>query len=114
VEVSEREENEMKALTGRMIMWAGLIPSPSGPRFAIADIARIAIDDAVSNPGCAFSHGPNSQSETLHQNRTVSPPDTSVFDVCTLSRQVKPTLTFQGRSTKVITGPIIFMSKVFL
>lgn len=39
------------SLTGRMMMWAGTIPLPSGPCFAMADIARIAIDDAVSNPG---------------------------------------------------------------
>lgn len=37
-------------------MCAGLIPLPSDPCFAIADIARIAIDDAVSNPGHALSH----------------------------------------------------------
>jgi len=32
-------------------MWAGFMPLPSGPCFAMADIARIAIDDAVSKPG---------------------------------------------------------------
>ena len=37
-------------------MWAGAIPLPSGPCFAMADIASIAIDDAVSNPGAVLSH----------------------------------------------------------
>lgn len=49
------ERKEVIKLTGRIIMWAGSMPLPSGPCFAIADIARIAIDDAVSNPGFGFS-----------------------------------------------------------
>jgi len=36
-------------------MYAGLIPLPSDPCFAMADIARIAIDEAVSNPVSSFS-----------------------------------------------------------
>jgi hypothetical protein len=56
--VSGREKKKKinETLTGRIMMCAGLIPLPSGPCFAIADIARIAIDDAVSNPGLVLSH----------------------------------------------------------
>ena len=58
-------------------MWAGSIPLPSGPCFAIADIARIAIDDAVSNPRIAFSHDQLVEMVLLYRNQTAIPPGTS-------------------------------------
>ena len=44
------ERREAGALTGRMTISPGLICSPFGPRLAIAEMARSAIDDAVSKP----------------------------------------------------------------
>ena len=80
----------------------------------MADIARIAIDDAVSNPGSALSHSQVAVTMQLYRNRTVVPPGTSRFRVLNrLLDQVKIALAFQGRFTKVITGPMIFMSRVF-
>ena len=72
-----RKLRQEKLFTGRMMIWAGFIPFPSGPCFAIADIARIAIDDAVSNPGLAFSHGQFVDMASLYRNRTIVPPGTS-------------------------------------
>lgn len=80
----------------------------------MADIARMAIDDAVSNPRLVLSYGYLVDIVPLYQNQTAVPPDTSrPRGINLLSDQVERTLAFQGRSTKVITEPIILMSKVF-
>ena len=51
----KKKKGATKLLTGRMTICAGFIPLPSGPCFAMADIARIAIDDAVSKPRLRLS-----------------------------------------------------------
>jgi hypothetical protein len=55
VNVGKRRVNptrKTRNITGKTTISAGGIPFPLEPRFAIADIARIAIEDAVSKPDC--------------------------------------------------------------
>lgn len=97
-------------------MSLGGIPFPSGPRFAIADIARIAMEDAVSKPTKTVSRVSGKYSQNAHlvqiegrQGTSIRNPGLSLFQA-----SVTNALTFQGRSTKVITGPIILIKNIWL